>query len=943
MWSGPILLALLALYKICEWQSERLWFESLGYGAHYAHLFLWRAGTFALGFLVFALWLGINAHIAWRDAASRAVPLSFFQSDDAARLIPLEDKFHLDRYRRRVTVCAVVLLSYLVGLAVSARYLLFVRAFSAAGTGQRDSASNFDLAFFLFGLPFYHFLSRFLLCAIVMALLLVAAIYLYEETLGAPLMPNAVSVAKVRAPQMSPGAARHLAVLWSLLVIWKGLDCLLWVPLSFVSGGNVAARVFDPLDIRLGWTSAAIFALSAPLLALLSGLSIAREPRYRTFVAGIVWMIGASSIPFLLPLVTARNPNDAAWKAALSRHIKSTRSAWGLESTERCGLVVAPNSTFRSAASLGNPSRESAALGASLPLWPALSARNALNARLAARGAEFRVAQVFLERAGNTLRYCGIATLPTPSANAQWRARHERAPFGLWVQMEAARAAPDGSPIFLPDITATASLSAAQVSTSTPRFSPGALQPPEITPPSDNQEWIFTATKNEAAPGQISSEVSDGVESGAHGVSLRAWETRFLVGARFFEPQLSGSALAGDQITWHRAAAQRCRALAPFLDWRDDEARPVLLPVSNRVASGGSAKGGSTKNEAARLVWLVPGLVWSDDYPDSATPAATGTAPPGVNYGGHVAVGVVDASSGNTAFYTLNEDEPFMALYNRAFPGLFAPPTSIPTSIRASLRPSPALLNAQTLIWARYHYESSDQQSLAWAAQSDNYRPLFSAEGALPALRSLASQNAGDWLCMAYARPQGQIGGGAVSPLVSILGADERDFAARGAKVRFVEWKARAPLALPDILVEPTIQLVANRPTLPPPTLLGLAPRFDAKNNAIGLVVSRGEVRSPSPTTGAAPEMRLHIDLQINGATAGAPQIAPGKMRAPSSANPLSLLQNARSAWQDLRAARQKGNWEEVARAESRLDAALSDNQTRAKTPGTNAGATQNR
>ena len=1005
------MLALLSLYKICEWSSEAMWFESLGYGAQFWRLFEWRAGTFVGAAALFALWLGVNAQIAWRNAASRAVPLSFFQNDDSARLIPLDDKFRLDRYRRRATITLIALLSGGVGAGASARYLLLVRAFSTVGTGQRDNASNFDLAYFLFALPFYQWLSRVALGAIVTALLLVTAIYLYEETLGArdetgferDAEPNLAARASslVTSPVTSP-AARHIAVLWSMLLLWKGLDCLLSVPRSFVSGGNVAARVFDPVDIRLGWTSAAIFALSAPLIALLSGVSIARKPRLRAFGGGALWMICAGAIPFFLPIIVGRNPTNKDWTNALSRHIGSTRRAWGLESTARRGFVLAPEAPFRavstrdvydtsvydtsvaSSANLapnnGNLDSNPAtvALSSPLALWPAESAKNALNARLAARGARFRVSRVFLERAGDSLRYVGLAAPRIAGGEAGWRTRHERAPRGLFVQMEAARIAPGGAPIFLPDrvvpaligavpISGNAANDAARDASNTPTRT--ALLPDsassQSTFPGDFSPWIFLSTTAEAVPAGEDSTPRGG---GLRGVSLRTLRARLTLGARFFEPQLARSE-AGDQITWHRGAAERCQIIAPFLDWRSNEARPVMI-ADSALSNSTSNSSEATKNEASRLFYLVPGLVWSDDYPDSATPAAPGTAPPGANYGRHIALGVVDAQSGAVSLYTLDEDEPFMALYNRAFPGLFAPPTALPGPVRAALRPSPAILRAQTLIWSRYHQETGAREAILWAAQGDNYRPLLGADEDGFPLRPLAGSGEADWLCIAYARPEGQANAGAVAPLVAMLGADERDFGARGARVKFVEWKARAPLSLPTILVEPTLEIVANRPAFPPPTLLGLAPRFDANGNAIGLIATRAEARiEPATTEGASgetrekkptetttetrtekttttrtgapsvPQTRLTVALQISGvakmesleksvrqdddnrnSTLNAP--------ANSALNSASArqIEDARAAWRAVQIARKNGDWEAVARAEKRLGDALAEN-----------------
>jgi hypothetical protein len=75
----------------------------------------------------------------------------------------------------------------------------------------------------------------------------------------------------------------------------------------------------------------------------------------------------------------------------------------------------------------------------------------------------------------------------------------------------------------------------------------------------------------------------------------------------------------------------------------------------------------------------------------------------------------VDAATGETHFYLLDSHEPFAALYNRAFPGLFHPLDEMPAELRAQWRPSEALFAARAAVWARI-------QSLK---QRQNWRPAF--------------------------------------------------------------------------------------------------------------------------------------------------------------------------------------------------------------------------
>ncbi len=867
-WSGPFLLLFLAATKLIEWQTERWWFDALGYRAHFDQLMLWRLGTFALGAGVFALCLGLNAHLAWRNAARFAVPLAFFEAPSRG-LIPLEDKLHLDRYRRAGTIGIVAVLAWLVGLGFSARHPLFLRAFYFQPTGQTDVASNFDLAFFLFKLPLWQWLSRFCLAAILASLLLALVIYFYEDIIGA----------HARVPQGESAATRHLAILWAIMLLWKGFDCLLDVPSSFVNGGNVASRVFDPLDIRLGWTASGFFALATPSLALFSALAIARRPRALTFVIGAVWMLTASIVPFLLPLVVGRSARNPEWRSAITRHIATTRRAWNLDRTRSAPLTLEKNAAFASL-----PIAAASGGEAPLALWPAAGAREAFNGPLREAEAPTRVRRVFLERTANSLRYRGVAVPLAPNPAAGWRERHFRAPAGQTLQLEATRTARGGDPIFPPPL-ATPFLFGPDAETEG-----GARN--GIVDAADTAPWVLAS-----AAGQT------------RGVPLENPAVRWALAARFFDSQLARyNPENGEIALWHRGAAQRCRQLAPFLFWPEDEARPIVV---------GEAP------DSLRLMWVVPGIVWSDDYPDSATPAVSGTSPSGANYGRQSALGVVDGRSGQVSLFALDEEEPFIALYRRAFPQLFAPLTSLPRHISSQLRPSPTLLQAQALVWARYH----DRDPASWETRQNDYRLLLSPflHSDTP-LRALSSQPGGDWLLAAYARPTGQAGSrGAASPLAAILGADERDFAAGRGRVRFVEWKPPGPVELPALMAEPSPQFEGVRVVgPPPPTLLSVAPRFDAAGMARGLIATRGEVKTrelSTPSEGSA--LRLQVQMATVGSgNAGSPTlVAPAAPDAIS--NEADSLRSARAAWRDLRAARQKGDWNGVARAEKQLQDAL--------------------
>ncbi|RYG74357.1 hypothetical protein EON80_02510 [bacterium] len=861
-WSGPLLLIFCASYQLAEWVSDRWWFESLGYASQFDRLFLWRLGSFALGAGVFAAWLSVNAQIAWRNAARMAVPLGFFETDPPNRFAPLQDKLFFDLYRRRLTIFIIALLSWLAGLGCAARYGVFLRALNFQPTGQTHSLSALDLGFFLFELPFWNWFSRFCLGSIIAALLLVISIYFYEELIGPA----------VRIKRIHGAMGKHLAVLWAALLFWKGFDCLLTIPNSYVGSGNVAARVFDVVDMRFGWSTAALFALLTPAVAIFSGVAISRQARLQTFVFGLGWMVFASTIPFLLPLVAGHDDADIQWQGAIKRHIQSTRTAWGLADVRREKIRVTESTALDG--EKGTPSPNTAVPASLLPPQGALSV---MNERLRSEDVLERVGGVWLNSSGSKLIYSGIITPKTRAAAKQWRARHLWSQNGRLLQIDAGASSDGGKPVFLTDTTVPLNFGSMQDSSLSANGIAGttgseAQQNPDVAVETTDSNWAIAPQSQ-----------------GATGVAVRTWTQKLVLALRFLEPAfLRDSLESGDVVIWEREAAQRCSTLAPFMDWQS-ESEPVLV---------------NDPSAPKRAVWLVSGLVWSDDYPDSAVPAAPGTAPTGANYGRQVALGVVDAKTGRTSLYSIDENEPFMALYRRAFPNLFAPATAIPNKVRENARPSQSILTAQSLIWGRYHQDDPTR----WIPTPSNWRFLVeSTERDDNCWRPFLGPGEESWQLMAYSTAQGnKNASGPASTLAAILGARQSDIIDRQGRTEFTEWRADPLLPMPPLVTN------TSRPPAPEPWIT-VAPRFDEHEDVTGLLISRGDAEAAALKSGE-PETRLKFELALIGN--GNDKLRLATENADSSN---SLLTSARRVWRELLDARRRGDWKGVGRAEGQL------------------------
>ncbi len=187
---------------------------------------------------------------------------------------------------------------------------------------------------------------------------------------------------------------------------------------------------------------------------------------------------------------------------------------------------------------------------------------------------------------------------------------------------------------------------------------------------------------------------------GTGGIVLDSFLKRLAFAMRQSDPNvlLSNDITETTRVQYRRQIQERVRELTPFLLLDSD---PYLVV-----------------NDAGRLVWLQDAYTVSDDYPYS-TPArltprlsVTETLPAGTtlpltnrafNYMRNSVKVTIDAYDGNVTYYVSDPDDPIIASYARAFPGVFQPLDEMPADLQAHLRYPVDLFWAQARQYLTYH------------------------------------------------------------------------------------------------------------------------------------------------------------------------------------------------------------------------------------------------
>ena len=163
-----------------------------------------------------------------------------------------------------------------------------------------------------------------------------------------------------------------------------------------------------------------------------------------------------------------------------------------------------------------------------------------------------------------------------------------------------------------------------------------------------------------------------------------------------------------------RDVRSRVEKLAPFLHF-DADPYPVL--------------------DKGRIIYVVDGYTTTDRYPYAQNaPVAELPRKSGLrhsfNYVRNSVKATVDAFTGEVVFYVVDQEDPLINAYQKAFEGLFKPMDELPASLFDHIRYPEDLFRVQTELWGKYHVEDTEnfyQRAAEWAVSQD---PGRTGEGA---------------------------------------------------------------------------------------------------------------------------------------------------------------------------------------------------------------------
>ncbi|MEA2624652.1 MAG: uncharacterized protein QOD06_697 [Candidatus Binatota bacterium] len=639
---------------------ELLWFGELGFGGVYRRVLAARAITFAIATGVSFAALAITGLWALRNAPPPSPVRLILRRGNGDATIPelIAPVMHRIPWRLLVLAPAVIA-AVLVGIAQAAAWDTYLLWWNAAPAGQTDPIFGRDVGFYLFSLPVYRSLFGFAMAVVVLAILLVAAVFWLRNAIDLRDVTRTLSPAVVGAVSLALAAffvvkaGGHWLARYELLLDRDG---------AVFGVGYTGATVRLPLLwlsllVSLGAAGACVANLRRRGLALPAG----------AVMAVVAVSIVTSVLPDLFHRFRVR-PDELRLETPYLEHaIRLTRAAYGLESVAARAFPSA-GSLDRAAIERNEETFDNVRLWDPRPLLSGYRQLQVIRLYYDFNDVDIDRYDVAGKRRQVMVAAREIDAAQLPEAARTWVNQRLKFTHGFGAVMSPVNEFDgEGLPVFfLKDIPPRSSVG---LEITEPRIYYGEIASDPVVVKSASGEFDYPKGDQNVA----------NVYAGTGGVPIGGWLRRMLFAWQLGDVNLliSGNVTAESRVMMRRTIRDRVRRVAPFLRLDRD---PYLV-----VADG-------------RLYWIQDAYTTSTTYPYSEPVPGLG-----LNYMRNSVKIVVDAYHGRVDLYAMDPEEPVLAAYARAFPGLFRSAREIPPAIAAHLRYPEDLFLVQAEMYRTYH------------------------------------------------------------------------------------------------------------------------------------------------------------------------------------------------------------------------------------------------
>ena len=704
---GTVVVLVLAFFLISVFTgiwTDRLWFRSVDYSSVFTKMLSTRIVLFAIFGAVMGLFVAANIIVAYRVR-----PMFRPASLEQANLDRYRDV--VDPLRRWLVIGVSVLLGVFAGASGSGQWREFLMWRNKSPFGTTDPYFGRDIGFYVFELPWLHYLVSFAMAITVVGLIAAALVhYLFG---GIRL--------QAQRDKFSGAAQAQVSVLLGLFLLFKAADYYLdRFDLTTDTGGLITGMTYT--DDHAVLPSKNILLFIALICALLMFANVFRRTWMLPAVGLALLVLSSILLGVLWPGIVQQfqvKPSEPDKEGPyINQNIQATRAAYDINDIEvtqyDANATLSPQQLKADAQSIPgirllDPALVSDTFEQLQQVRGYYSVPDVLDIDRYPVNGELRD----MVMAVRELNQAGLGDEQRNWANLHTVYTHGYgvvAAYGNQRDNQGDLVSNDGEPEWAEqDIPPRGDLTDLTENGYQPRIYFGESSPDYsiVGQPAGGNDVELDIPEQADSGGRPQNNTYDGEA----GVPVGGLFSKLLYAVKFSEPNIVLSNRVNDssRIIYDRAPRTRVQKVAPWLTV-DGDSYPAIVD--------------------GRVVWILDAYTTTDRYPisekrsltdmtsDALNPqTAYATLPTDdINYIRNSVKAVVDAYDGTVTLYEWDQEDPILKAWSSAFPGVIEPRESIPDELLSHMRYPEDLFKVQRNLLAEYHvtraqtfYNSTDQ------------------------------------------------------------------------------------------------------------------------------------------------------------------------------------------------------------------------------------------
>ena len=693
--------------------TDRLWFRSVDYSSVFTKMISTRVLLFTVFALLMGLFIAVNMFLAYRFRPMFR-PASLEQAN-------------LDRYRdvvvplrRWLLIGVSIVMAVFAGASGAGQWREFLLWRHSTPFGTKDPYFQKDIGFYVFELPWMHYLVDFGMALTVVALVIATFVhYLFG---GIRL--------QAQRDKFSGAAQVQVSALLGLFVLFKAVDY--WLDrFDLTTDAGSLFTGMNYTDDHAVLPSKNILMFIALICALLFFANVLRRTWMLPTVGLALLALSAILLGVLWPGIVQQfqvQPSEPdKERPYIGKNIDATRAAYDIDDVQvtpyNANVSLSPQQLKSDAQSIPgirllDPALVSETFEQLQQVRGYYSVPHVLDVDRYPVNGELRDMVIAVRE----LNQAGL-----PEAQRNWANLHTVythgygvvAAFGNQRNSEGELVSNDGEPEWAEqDIPPKGDLTD-RADGYQPRIYFGEQSPQYsiVGKPGEGRDVELDVPEGQGPGGSSQTNTYDG----AAGVPVGGFFSKLLYAVKFSEPNIVLSSRVNDnsRIIYDREPRMRVQKVAPWLTV-DGDSYPAVVD--------------------GRVVWILDGYTTTDRYPisekrslsdmtsDALNPrTAYATLPSDeINYIRNSVKAVVDAYDGTVKLYEWDEEDPILKAWSAAFPDVVEPKDSIPEELLSHMRYPEDLFKVQRNLLAEYHvtqpktfYEGSDR----WKVPEDPSDP----------------------------------------------------------------------------------------------------------------------------------------------------------------------------------------------------------------------------